>query len=52
METEPCNGSIAIVERSPRVRQKIMMAMFKLSSEDIEEASGRDRKSKWRELLL
>lgn len=52
METEPGSGSGAIAERSPGVRQKIMMAVFKLSSEDSEKAGGRDRKPKWRELLL
>lgn len=52
METEPGSDGGAIAERSPRVRQKIMMAMFKLSSEGSAKAGGRDRRPKWRELLL
>lgn len=52
METEPGSGSGAIAERSPGVRQKIMMAVCELSSEDSEKAGGRDRKPKWRELFL
>lgn len=40
METEPGSGSGAIAERSPGVRQKIVMAVFKLSSEDSEKETG------------
>lgn len=43
METEPGGGDGAIAERSPRVRKEIMMAMFKLSPGEAEEAGGRDR---------
>lgn len=52
METEPDDGDGVIAERLPRVRQMIMMAMYKLSPEDAEEAGGRSRRPEWRELPL
>lgn len=50
METEPGDGDGVTAERSPKVRQMIMMAMFKLSPGDAEEAGGRSRRPEQREL--
>lgn len=50
METEPGDGDGVTAERSPGVRQMIMMAMLKLSPGDAEEAGGRSRRPEQREL--
>lgn len=52
VETEPGDGNGVTAERSPRARQMIMMAVFKLSPGGAEEAGGRDRRPEQRELLL